>query len=114
MTRWILLGMTILGFVLAFTTHSPALLLIALLVGVTGFVGFVVSLAADRVAANARPEVAMASREDIAAMRKPVPKPSAQTSAQLARAPAQESSRNDARYQAAASAPNETVQRSAT
>lgn len=75
MTRWILLGMTILGFVFVFTTRSPAVLLISLLAGIIGFVGFVVSLAADRVAANARPDVAMASREDIVAMRKPVVKP---------------------------------------
>lgn len=114
MTRWILLGMTILGFVVVFTTHSPALLLIALLVGIIGFVGFVVSLAADRVAANARPEVAMASHEDIAAMRKPLAKPSVPTSALPARAPAQEPLRTMRGSAAEAAAPNETVHRSAT
>lgn len=89
MTRWILLGMTILGFVFVFTTRSPAVLLISLLAGIIGFVGFVVSLAADRVAANARPDVAMASREDIVAMRKPVVKPAiAQPSVQPVREPA--------------------------
>ena len=98
MTRWILLGMTILGFVLVFTTHSSALLLISLVVGIVGFVGFVVSLAADRVASSARPEVAMASREDIAAMRKPVAKPAtAQPSPEPVREPARDPMRDDGR-----------------
>jgi hypothetical protein len=86
MARWILLGMTILGFVVVFTTHSAALLGPALVVAIIGFIGFVFSLAADRVASSARPEVSMASREDMMAMRKPParPKPAApQTTQQI-------------------------------
>jgi len=86
MARWILLGMTILGTVVVFTTHNAALLAIALLMTLIGFVGFVLSLAAGRIASTSRPELAMASREDIVAMRKPLVRPAA--AAQQARAPA--------------------------
>jgi hypothetical protein len=75
MARWILFGMTILGFAVVFTTRSTTLLVLALVVGITGFVGFIFSLAADRVASAARPEVSMASREDMMAMRKPLVRP---------------------------------------
>lgn len=75
MARWILLGMTILGTVVVFTTHNGALLAIALLMTLIGFVGFVLSLAAGRIASTSRPELAMASREDMMAMRKPLVRP---------------------------------------
>jgi hypothetical protein len=73
MARWILLGMTILGFGIVFTTHNPTALGIGLLLGIIGFFGFIVALAADRIAANARPDAAMASGQDIMAMRKAIP-----------------------------------------
>jgi hypothetical protein len=75
MARWILLGMTILGTVVVFTTHNAALLAIALVITLVGFVGFVFSLAASRIASTSRPELAMASREDMMAMRKPLGRP---------------------------------------
>jgi hypothetical protein len=75
MARWILLGMTILGTVVVFTTHNGVLLAIALVITLVGFVGFVFSLAAGRIASTARPELAMASREDMMAMRKPLVRP---------------------------------------
>lgn len=75
MARWILLGMTILGTVVVFTTHNAALLAIALMITLVGFVGFVFSLAASRIASTSRPELAMASREDMMAMRKPLGRP---------------------------------------
>ena len=81
MARWILLGMTILGTVVVFTTHNGVLLAIALLMTLVGFVGLVLSLAAGRIASTSRPELAMVSREDMMAMRKPLarPTPTSQT-----------------------------------
>jgi len=75
MARWILLGMTILGTIVVFTTHNAALLAIAMLIALVGFIGFIGSLAASRIAASSRPELAMASREDMMAMRKPPVRP---------------------------------------
>lgn len=69
MARWIMLGLTILGFAIVFTTRSPGLLGLGMLLGLVGFVGFVFALAADRVSASARPEVTIASVDDIHAMR---------------------------------------------
>lgn len=71
MFRWILLVLALLGLVLAFTTKSPGLLGLGLLLGLVGSVGFVLALAADRVAANARPDMAMASAEELVALKKP-------------------------------------------
>jgi hypothetical protein len=79
MARWILLGMTILGTVVVFTTHNGVLLAIALVITLVGFVGFVLSLAAGRIASTARPELAMATREDMMAMRKPPLRPAPAT-----------------------------------
>lgn len=73
MARWIMLGLTILGFTIVFTTRSPGLLGLGILVGLVGFVGFVFALAADRVSASARPEATMASVDDIHAMRRRTP-----------------------------------------
>jgi uncharacterized protein (DUF58 family) len=69
MARWLMLGLTILGFAIVFTTRSPGLLGLGMLIGLFGFVGFVFALAADRVSASARPETTMASVDDIHAMR---------------------------------------------
>jgi|GEM_PF-5097933 len=71
MARWILLALMLLGCVLVFTTHSAFVLGIGLLAAISGAVGFVLVLASDRIAANARPEVAMASPEDLKALRRP-------------------------------------------
>jgi disulfide bond formation protein DsbB len=70
MTRWIMLVVTILGFVLSFGAKTPGLLGIGLLLVLIGVVGFVFALAADRIAANARPEASMAAVEDLAALRR--------------------------------------------
>jgi hypothetical protein len=75
MIRWLLLAATILGFVFVFTTRSPTLLGVGLVLGIVGFIGFVFSLAADRVSASSRPETAMASPTELAAMRKPAARP---------------------------------------
>ncbi|MEO6690548.1 MAG: hypothetical protein ABIS07_01405 [Dokdonella sp.] len=80
MARWIMLGLTIFGCALVFSTRSPGLLSLGLLCGVFGFFGFVFVLAADRVSASARPETSMAAADDLAALRKratlPRPRPS--------------------------------------
>lgn len=73
MARWILLALTILGCALVFTTHNTAVLGIGLLAAIVGFTGFVMVLAADRISANARPDVAMATPDDLRALRKPTP-----------------------------------------
>lgn len=77
MTRWIMLGLTVLGLVLVFVTKSPGLLAVGLLLGLFGAIGFVFALAADRISANARPESSMAALEDLAALRKRKPPPAA-------------------------------------
>lgn len=69
MFRWILLVLALIGLVLTLTTKSPGLLGVGLLLGLVGAIGFVVALAADRVAANARPDTAMASIEEFAALK---------------------------------------------
>ncbi|HEU4663761.1 MAG TPA: hypothetical protein VFS55_07005 [Dokdonella sp.] len=75
MIRWLLLAATLVGFGFVFTTRSPVLLGVGLLLGIGGFIGFVFSLAADRVSANSRPDTAMASPAELAAMRKPAVRP---------------------------------------
>lgn len=74
MGRWIMLGLTILGVALVFTTKSVGVLSLGLLCGVCGFFGFVFALAADRISANARPEASMAAIDDLVALRKPAPR----------------------------------------
>jgi hypothetical protein len=68
MFRWIMLVLAVLGLALVFTTKSPAVLGLALLSSLVGVVGFIFSLAADRIASNARPDTAMASVEELAAL----------------------------------------------
>lgn len=67
--RWLMLGLTILGFALTFTARGPGLLALGLLLGFVGMFGLIFGMAADRVSASARPEAAMAKPEDLAAMR---------------------------------------------
>lgn len=70
MTRWILLGLTLIGFTLTFVAKSSGVLALGLLLGVVGLFGFIFALAADRIAAGARPDASMASPEDLAALGK--------------------------------------------
>ena len=69
MTRWIMLAMTLLGLIMATLTRSPGVLGFALLLTVAGLFGTVLSLAAARVSANSRPEVAMLPPEALQAIR---------------------------------------------
>lgn len=70
MPRWIMLGLTILGFALVFIAKSPGLLGLGLLLGIVGMIGFVSAIAAERISASARPDAAMASVEDLVALKK--------------------------------------------
>ena len=61
--------MTLIGLVVAILTRSPGILGLALLTTVVGLFGTVLSLAADRVSANSRPDVAMLPPEALHAIR---------------------------------------------
>jgi hypothetical protein len=67
--RWIMLGLTILGFALTFIARSPGVLGLGLVLGFVGLFGMVFSIASDRIASGARPDTAMLSAEDLAAIR---------------------------------------------
>jgi hypothetical protein len=67
--RWIMLGITILGFAMTFIARTPGVLAIGLVLGFVGLFGMVFSIAADRIASRARPDTAMLSTEDLVAMR---------------------------------------------
>jgi hypothetical protein len=69
MMRWLMLALTLFGFALAIVTRSPGVLALGIVLGFVGLFGTVFSLAADRVAATARPDSAMATAEDLAALR---------------------------------------------
>ena len=67
--RWMMLGLTILGFAMAFVARTPGVLAIGLLLGFVGLFGMVFSIASDRIASRARPDTAMLSIEALAALR---------------------------------------------
>ena len=69
MLRWIMVGLTILGFALAFVAKGPGLLGFGLVLGFVGLFGVVFGIAAERVSAAARPDTAMVTPEDLAALR---------------------------------------------
>lgn len=68
MTRWIMFALTLIGFALAFAAKSPGVLALGLLLGGVSLFGFIFALAADRIAAGARPDASMATPEDLAAL----------------------------------------------
>lgn len=59
----------VLGFGIAFGTHSPGTLAIGLVVGFVGLFGTVFVMVAERVAATARPDSALLTDKDISALR---------------------------------------------
>lgn len=69
MTRWIMIAMTLTGLAIAILTRNPGVLGLGLLMTVVGLFGTVLSLAADRVSANSRPDVAMLPPEALRAIR---------------------------------------------
>ncbi len=73
MSRLLWLVVTLVGFALAFVAKSAVVLGLGLLLGIVGFFGFVLAMAAARVSASARPETSMASVDDLGALRKRAP-----------------------------------------
>ena len=67
--RWILLVVCIVAFAVAFTTSSPSLMGIGLILGCVGLLGFGFSLAAARIASTAQPEAALIIDPEISALR---------------------------------------------
>ena len=67
--RWILLVVAIVAFAVAFTTGSPGLMGIGLVLGCGGLLGFALSLAAARIAFTAQPEAALIIDPEISALR---------------------------------------------
>jgi len=67
--RWIMLLLAVAGFVLAFTTKSPALLGFGLLVGLVCTLGFCLALAAARISANAQPESMLIVDPEVSSLR---------------------------------------------
>ena len=73
MSRLLWVVMALVGFAIAFIARSAGVLGLGLLLGIVGFVGFVLAMAAARVSASARPETSMASVDDLGALRKRAP-----------------------------------------
>lgn len=67
--RWILLAAAIAGFGIAFTTTSPGLMGLGLIVGCAGLLGFGLALAASRIAQTAQSETALIVDPEIRALR---------------------------------------------
>lgn len=67
--RWILLAATIVGFGVVFTTGSPSLMGVGLIVGCGGLLGFGLALAASRIAQTAQPEATLIIDPEISALR---------------------------------------------
>ena len=82
MTRWIMIGLTLLGLIIAFLTRSPSLLGLAILMMIVGSFGTVFSIAADRISSNARPDSSMLPPEALVAIREKARTRAAQGSAQ--------------------------------
>jgi hypothetical protein len=68
--RWVFLLASLIGFFIVFTTNSPGILGMGLLVALGSAFGFVFSLAASRIAANAQPEITLIADPEVSALRK--------------------------------------------
>lgn len=69
MVRWLMVVLCVLGLFMAFTTRSAGVMGLSLLMLVIGLFGIVMSLAADRISAKARPDAAMLPPEALLAVR---------------------------------------------
>jgi hypothetical protein len=78
--RWICLIVSIAGFALAFTTKSPGLLGLGLLLGVGALIGFTLAWAAARIAASAQPLGVLIVDPEVNALRSKARQAKAQTS----------------------------------
>jgi hypothetical protein len=80
--RWIWLLLAVSGFALAFATHSPGLMGLGLTLGFVFVLIAFFAFAAERVSANARPDSALLTDKDIAALRANLRKSPGTSSAQ--------------------------------
>ena len=75
--RWILLILAVLGFAMAISAKSPALMGFALVVGFICLIAAFFAFAAERLAETSRPDSTLLTDKDInalrASMRKPTP-----------------------------------------
>jgi hypothetical protein len=78
--RWIWLLLALLGFAFAFATKSPGLMGLGLVLGFIFLLVAFFAFAAERVSANARPDSALLTDKDIAALRASMRKPNATAS----------------------------------
>ena len=72
--HWIYLLISIVGFALAYTSKSTALLALGLIAGFVGLIAAFVAMAAARIADRSRPDAALLTDADIAALRRSVQK----------------------------------------
>jgi membrane-bound ClpP family serine protease len=82
--RWIWLLLSMLGFGIAFTTHSPGLVGIGLIVGIVTLFVTVMSMAAEKISSTARSDSAMLGDKEIAALRASMQKAKAEKEAATA------------------------------
>ena len=75
MVRWLMIVLSLLGLFLALTTRSPGVMGLSLVMLVVGLFGIVLSVAAGRISANARPDITMLPPEALVAVRANVPPP---------------------------------------
>jgi hypothetical protein len=67
--RWILLLIAFVGFSVAFAARTPGLMGVGLLLGFVGLFAALFAFAAARIAATARPDTALLSDKELAALR---------------------------------------------
>ena len=67
--RWLMIVLSLLGLFLALTTRSPGVMGLSLVMLVVGLFGIVLSVAAGRISANARPDITMLPPEALVAVR---------------------------------------------
>jgi len=67
--RWLLLIFAIFGFIMAFSTRSPGLVGIGLLIGFIGLLSSLWAFAAARIASTSRPESTLLADREASALR---------------------------------------------
>lgn len=68
--RWLCIAVSMLGFIMAWTTKSPGVLALGLLLGLGGAFCAVLAFAAARIEANSRPDAMMITPEELGQLRK--------------------------------------------